>query len=275
MGNVIKERLEALRTELRREHLSAFVLSAEGSCWISGNDKAEGIAVVTQEDVELWKKEEYPTLTAAIPAIAEWLQEQFEKRKFQSPEIGIDGMQTSTADVEALKEQMKHRGGITIRTNFDPIERVGRNTNPPVIPITLINPTEPTTQKLARIRQRLRKQHADGMLATRREDVAWTLNLQTPDETGGKATESYLLIASNKATLFVDSRRASNEVRAYLATQGVEVKEQKEISKGLKDYFEYNILVDPDEVCYTLYKKITRIVVFGESPIATMRGESS
>lgn len=275
MEKVITERLEALRTELRREHLSAFVLSAEGSCWISGSDKAEGIAVVTQEDVELWKKDECQSLEEAIPSIAEWLQEQFEKKKFLSPEIGIDGMQTSTADVEAMKEQMKHRGGITIRTNFDPIERVAKNQQHNTTPIVPVTSNEHTIQKLARIRQAIRKQHADGMLTTRREDIAWTLNLQIADERCGGASESYLLIASNKATLFIDSSRVSSELRAQLVAQGVEVKEQKEISKGLKDYFEYNILVDPKEVCYTLYKKITRIVVFGESPIATMRGASS
>ena len=41
--------------------------------------------------------------------------------------------------------------------------------------------------------------------------------------------------------------------------------------KGLKDYFEYNILLDPDEVNYTLYKQVTREIVEAESPVKRMK----
>jgi Xaa-Pro aminopeptidase len=43
------------------------------------------------------------------------------------------------------------------------------------------------------------------------------------------------------------------------------------VAKGLKDYFEYNILLDPDEVNYTLYKQVTREIVEAESPVKRMK----
>ena len=39
----------------------------------------------------------------------------------------------------------------------------------------------------------------------------------------------------------------------------------------MKDYFEYNILLDPDEVNYTLYKTVTRNIVEEESPVKRMK----
>lgn len=82
---------------------------------------------------------------------------------------------------------------------------------------------------------------------------------------------SYLLIASNKATLYVNKEKVDGEVLRYLKEQGVEVADYAEVGKGLQDYFEYNILIDPDEVCYTLYQKVTRNIVRGTSPIAAMK----
>ena len=40
---------------------------------------------------------------------------------------------------------------------------------------------------------------------------------------------------------------------------------------GLHDYFEYNILLDPNETSYTLMKAVQREIVRGASPIATMK----
>ena len=43
------------------------------------------------------------------------------------------------------------------------------------------------------------------------------------------------------------------------------------IGQGIKDYFEYNILVDADEVNYTLYKKVERPIVKEPSPIPFLK----
>jgi Xaa-Pro aminopeptidase len=61
------------------------------------------------------------------------------------------------------------------------------------------------------------------------------------------------------------------EVEAYLKAEGVGVAPYEAVAKGLKDYFEYNILLDPDEVNYTLYKQVTREIVEVESPVKRMK----
>ncbi len=303
--NKITERLEALREELRREHLSAFVFPTtdphnseytadhwKGREWISGFTGSAGTAVVTLKSAALWTDSRYFIQAAeqlkgtefqlmklkieGTPTISEWIASELSTSDSQSStEIGMDGMVNTVAVVEKMKEELKQRGGITVRTNFDPLARIWKDR--PQIPQSPVEiqpmelAGEETTSKLIRIRQALRARHADGMLVTALDDIAWTLNLRGSDVHCNPVFVSYLLIASDKATLYINKVKLTAEVRDYLKSQGVETADYSEVSKGLKDYFEYNILLDPDEVCYTLYQQVTRNIVRGASPIATMK----
>ena len=303
--NKIAERLEALREELRREHLSAFVFPTtdphnseytadhwKGREWISGFTGSAGTAVVTLKSAALWTDSRYFIQAAeqlkgtefqlmklkieGTPTISEWIASELSTSDSQSStEIGMDGMVNTVAVVEKMKEELKQRGGITVRTNFDPLARIWKDR--PQIPQSPVEiqpmelAGEETTSKLIRIRQALRARHADGMLVTALDDIAWTLNLRGSDVHCNPVFVSYLLIASDKATLYINKVKLTAEVRDYLKSQGVETADYSEVSKGLKDYFEYNILLDPDEVCYTLYQQVTRNIVRGPSPIATMK----
>ena len=82
---------------------------------------------------------------------------------------------------------------------------------------------------------------------------------------------SYLLIAPNDVTLYINKVKLSSEVEAYLKAEGVGVAPYEDVRKGLKDYFAYNILLDPNEVNYTLYKSVSREIVEEESPVKRMK----
>lgn len=303
--NTIAERLELLREELRREHLSAFVFPTtdphnseytadhwKGREWISGFTGSAGTAVVTLQSAALWTDSRYfiqaaeqlkgtefqlmRLKMAGTPTVAEWIASHLSPLTSRlSTEIGMDGMVNTVAVVEEMKEALRQKGGITVRTNFDPLARIWRDRpqvprNPVEIqPMELAG--EDVRSKLSRIRKALHEQHADGMLVAALDDIAWTLNLRGSDVHCNPVFVSYLLIASNKATLYVNKEKVDGEVLRYLKEQGVEVADYAEVGKGLQDYFEYNILIDPDEVCYTLYQKVTRNIVRGTSPIAAMK----
>ena len=130
---------------------------------------------------------------------------------------------------------------------------------------------EATNVKIARIRQALRKLHADGMLMAALDDIAWTLNLRGTDVHCNPVFVSYLLISSKAVTLYINKEKLPSEVLVYLKGEGVGVDAYENVQKGLKDYFEYNILLDPDEVNYTLFKAVTREVIEAESPVKRMK----
>lgn len=298
----INVRLSDLREVMRREHLAAFVFPStdphngeyvpdhwKGREFISGFNGSAGTAVVTLHSAALWtdsryflaaeeqlKGTEYQLMKLKVegtPTIAEWLAEELKDE--QSHEVGIDGMVNSANAVKELAADLRRAGGITVRTNFDPLALIWHNR--PAIPLNPveIHPLEyagePAHEKLARIRQVLREKHADGLLVTALDDIAWALNLRGSDVHCNPVFVSYLLISTQKAVLYINKVKLTAEVEAYLKAEGVGVDDYDRVAQGLKDYFEYNILLDPDEVNHTLYKAVTREIIDAESPIKRMK----
>lgn len=298
----ISQRLADLRALMHREHLSAFIFPStdphqgeyvpdhwKGREFISGFNGSAGTAVVTMNAAALWTDSryflaaeeqlagtEYQLMKLKIegtPTIAEWLGKELQDT--QSPEVGIDGMVNSASDVKALISDLRQQGGITVRTNLDPLAQIWQQRPP--IPMNAVElypleyAGESTHDKLRRIRKALRERHADGMLMSALDDIAWTLNLRGTDVHCNPVFVSYLLITSKDVTLYIHREKLTPEVLDYLKSEGITADDYENVDKGLKGYFEYNILLDPDEVNYTLYKMVSREKVEEESPVKRMK----
>lgn len=301
--NEIKLRLARLRELMKREHLSAFIFPStdahqseyvadhwRGREWISGFNGSAGTAVVTMKSAALWtdsryflaaeeqlEDTEYQLMRLKMegtPTITEWLGK--ELQDVQSPEVGLDGMVNSYNYVKDLNYSLRKLGGITLRTNLDPLEQIWENRpSLPANPVE-IQPLEYAGETLAskvvRIRKSLRELHADGMLVSALDDIAWTLNLRGTDVHCNPVFVSYLLIESDKVSLFVDDNKLSPEVKQYLQDNQVSLYNYNKVEKCLESYSEYNILLDGDETSYYLWKTVKcQEIVAAASPIPTMK----
>lgn len=301
--NEIKLRLARLRELMKREHLSAFIFPStdahqseyvadhwRGREWISGFNGSAGTAVVTMKSAALWTDSryflaaeeqlegtEYQLMRLKIegtPTIAEWLGK--ELQDVQSPEVGLDGMVNSYNYVKDLSYSLRKLGGITLRTSLDPLEQIWENRpSLPANPVE-IQPLEYAGETLAskvvRIRKSLRELHADGMLVSALDDIAWTLNLRGTDVHCNPVFVSYLLIESDKVSLFVDDNKLSPEVKQYLQDNQVSLYNYNKVEKCLESYSEYNILLDGDETSYYLWKTVKcQEIVAAASPIPAMK----
>lgn len=303
MKEYIAQRLEALREVMRRENLDAFIFPStdphnseyvpdrwKGREWISGFNGSAGTAVVTMHSAALWTDSRYFIAAAdqlsgtefqlmklkieGTPTISEWLGS--ELREVSSAQVGVDGMCNSAANVEVLVSDLRREGGITVRTNLDPLDIVW--TDRPQIPASKveIQPVElageTVASKLTRIRKALRDLHADGMLMSALDDVAWTLNLRGTDVHCTPVFVSYLLISTTSATLYINKEKLTPEVEAHLESQGVKMAGYDDVRKGIKEYAEYNILLDPNETNYTLSRLVdVQEVIRHKSPIPAMK----
>ena len=303
MKEYIAQRLEALREVMRREKLDAFIFPStdphnseyvpdrwKGREWISGFNGSAGTAVVTMHSAALWTDSRYFIAAAdqlsgtefqlmklkieGTPTISEWLGS--ELREVSSAQVGVDGMCNSAANVEVLVSDLRREGGITVRTNLDPLDIVW--TDRPQIPASKveIQPVElageTVASKLTRIRKALRDLHADGMLMSALDDVAWTLNLRGTDVHCTPVFVSYLLISTTTATLYINKEKLTPEVEAHLESQGVKTAGYDDVRKGIKEYAEYNILLDPNETNYTLSRLVdVQEVIRHKSPIPAMK----
>ena len=310
MKSQIKDRLALLREELRREHLSAYIFLTsdphqseyvanrwKGREWISGFDGSAGTAVVTLKSAALWTDSRYFIAASeqlegteyqlmrlkmeGTPTIPEWIGQECGA----GAEVGIDGWCSSANAVKELVADLRREGGITLRTNLDPLQQIWRDR--PVIPENPVEifqmkyAGESVGSKIGRIRQALRRQHADGMLMAALDDIAWTLNLRGTDVHCNPVFVAYLLVSSKEVTLFINKVKLTAEVADYLKQEGIRVEDYAKVKDGLKDYFEYNILLDPDEVNYMLFDvvkgkgKMNSLqpteIVEAESPVKRMK----
>ena len=302
MNEIICNRIEALRDVMRREGIDAFIFPStdphngeyvpahwEGRKWISGFNGSAGTAVVTMTDAALWTDSRYfiaaeeqlrgtgfrlmKERVEGTPSITRWLG--MKLATVQSPTVGVDGTVNSASSVASLITELRAEGGITVRTNFDPLALIWTDRPPVPQDKVSIHPLEyagePCHDKMARIRQQLKSMHAYGMLVSALDDIAWTLNLRGTDVHCNPVFVSYLLIDTKSATLFVDRAKLTPEVEAYLEAEGVAVAGYADVRRGLERYGEYNILMDDNETCYTLFNIPQCQKVVAPSPIPAMK----
>ena len=317
MAETINKRLENLREVMRREHLAACIFPStdphqseyvadhwKAREWISGFNGSAGTAVVTLASAALWtdsryflaaeeqlKGTEYQLMKLKIegtPTIAEWLGKEIVQNRHPYEdwsEVAIDGRCSSVNEVKYLIADLRKQNGLTLRTNFDPLKLIWKDR--PLIPENPVEiypmeyAGESSRDKIGRIRQALREKHADGLLMAALDDIAWTLNLRGSDVHCNPVFVSYLLISSKSVTLYINKVKLTPEVSAYLKAEDIKVEDYEQVENGLKNYFEYNILLDPDEINYRLYEVVRNKgrrdnhpqteIVEEESPVKRMK----
>lgn len=303
--NEINQRLEKLREVMRREHLSAFIFPStdahqseyvadhwQGRAWISGFNGSAGTAVVTMRSAALWTDSRYfiaaeeqlrgtefqlmKLNVEGTPTISDWIASELLQNEDECREVGLDGMVNSYNDTMALISDLRKAGGITVRTNFDPLEQIWMNR--PAIPenpveIQSLNfAGETVDDKIQRIRKALREHHADGILVSALDDIAWTLNLRGTDVHCNPVFVSYLLISSEQVSLFVNPKKISSEVKVYLDEHGISLFDYNQVEEGLESYADYNILLDGDETSFCLWKSVKcQEIIAAKSPIPVMK----
>ena len=304
MKEMIENRIERLRELMEREKIDAFIIPSSDAHngeyiadhwksreWISGFTGSAGTAVVTMKSAALWTDSryflqaeeqldgtEYQLMRLRMegtPSITEWLGAELAEKSGAT--VAIDGSTSTYNTVQAMTMALRKQGGITLRTNLDPMSRIW--TDRPALPQKPIrnHPMEwagtTAADKLTAIRRRLAAVHADCMLVSALDDIAWTLNLRGADIECNPVFIAYLLIASRRATLFTECSRVSDEVKEYLNDNGVELRPYNKIGEGLAQYFEYSILMDGNETAALMprYVPSRTQVIYAPSPIPLMK----
>ena len=304
MKEMIENRIERLRELMEREKIDAFIIPSSDAHngeyiadhwksreWISGFTGSAGTAVVTMKSAALWTDSryflqaeeqldgtEYQLMRLRMegtPSITEWLGAELAEKSGAT--VAIDGSTSTYNTVQAMTMALRKQGGITLRTNLDPMSRIW--TDRPALPQKPIrkHPMEwagtTAADKLTAIRRRLAAVHADGILVSALDDIAWTLNLRGADIECNPVFIAYLLIASRGATLFTECSRVSDEIKEYLNDNGVELRPYNKIGEGLAQYFEYSILMDGNETAALMprYVPSRTQVIYAPSPIPLMK----
>jgi len=296
-NKIIKSRIEALRSVMESNGLSAFVTPStdphsgeyvparwKSRAWISGFTGSAGTAVVSKNKAALWTDSRYflqatdqlagtgfslqKEKIEGTPTIAEWLGKRLENGEV----VGVDGWTNTVAAVEQLKTELAPFG-LKLHTELDPYDTIW--TDRPEVPKDkiFIHPMEfageDASSKIWRIRKAYKAHGADAVLISMLDEVAWTLNLRGNDVDYNPVFVSYLLVADNKVTLYIRKEKLDDDILAYLDAQKIGVKDYFAIADDLKN-FEGKIQIEPAKTNYAAYALISNPVM-ADCPVSTMK----
>ncbi len=251
MQNLIIERIVALRKEMAAEGVKAVILPRTdahlseyiSSHWhivryLSGFTGSAGTMVVTDKEALLWVDSRYFLQGAQqiegtgiilmkdglpeTPSITEYLCEHLAK----GDKVGINGMLMSIDETASLRSRL-NAAGIKLDVDFDPIDRIWADR--PSLPSDKIfvhdekYAGESAKAKISRILKSAAVQGAEAYFTSALDEIAWVLNIRSNDVPCNPVATSFLYLAPEGSTLFVDGAKMTPEVEAYLKNAGVAV----------------------------------------------------
>lgn len=275
-GAVAAERLAQTRALMKREGIDAYLVPSadphlseylpgywQGRQWLSGFHGSVGTLIVTQDFAGIWADSRYweqatkelsgsgIELVKLLPGQQgplEWLA----KQASIDSVVAVDGAVLAVASSRTLASELYARGA-RLRTDLDLLnelwpDRPALPTNP-IFEHLAPYASVARVEKLARLRQSMREREANWHFIATLDDIAWLFNLRGADVSYNPVFISFALIGPESVTLFVDSTKVSDQVRAGLRQDGVQLLEYTQIGAALREVpRDARLLIDPARV---------------------------
>lgn len=301
MNQTINKRTDALRALFGTEGIAAFIIPStdphmseyvaphwKSREWISGFTGSAGTVVVANQKDGLWTDSRYFIQAAqqlegsGIDLYKEMLPETPSIPAFLSMElkpgeaVGIDGKVFSVEAARQLQDELK-KSGIAVKSISDPMSRIWADR--PAMPedAAYIYDTEyagkSCEEKLAAIREEMEKAGAETLLISALDEIAWTLNIRGNDVHCNPVVVSHLLIGKQDAHFFIQPRKVTEEVSAYLEKAGVVIHGYEEIDDFLSKLEAGSILLNPAKTNFASYSAICAEcrIIEGASPVTLLK----
>ncbi|MEG0950108.1 MAG: aminopeptidase P family protein [Bacteroidales bacterium] len=277
MNNTIQHRLSALRNEMKKQGIDAFIIPGTDphmseyiadhwKCreWISGFDGSAGTVVVTANDAGLWTDSRYflqagiQLKDTGITLFKEGLPDtpSIETHLINTLPAGstvaIDGNLFGIASAAMMRNRFESKE-LNFRTDFYPFNAIWEDR--PAIPkdMIFVYPEEfcgeSALSKRARILEALQPQGANALLLTALDDIAWALNLRGTDVECNPVAICYVFMSEKENILFIDKDKLTVEVKEYLQHNNILTASYDKIGDFLGQLPEnYRLLLDPAKV---------------------------
>ncbi|WP_046270048.1 aminopeptidase P family protein [Pseudomonas syringae] len=272
----VAERLAQTRALMSRERIDAYLLPSadphlseylpgywQGRQWLSGFHGSVGTLIITQDFAGIWADSRYweqatkelagsgIELVKLMPGQQgplEWLADEAKAESV----VAVDGAVLAVASSRTLASKLYERGA-RLRTDIDLLTELWQDR--PALPSHPIYEHLPPqasldrSEKLARVRQIIVERKADWHFIATLDDIAWLFNLRGADVSYNPVFIAFALIGPQSVTLFVDSKKVPDSVRARLERDTINLMEYTQIGAALRELpKDARLLVDPARV---------------------------
>ncbi|AZG87186.1 aminopeptidase P family protein [Pseudomonas syringae pv. pisi str. PP1] len=272
----VAERLAQTRALMSRERIDAYLVPSadphlseylpgywQGRQWLSGFHGSVGTLIITQDFAGIWADSRYweqatkelagsgIELVKLMPGQQgplEWLADEAKAESV----VAVDGAVLAVASSRTLASKLYERGA-RLRTDIDLLTELWQDR--PALPSHPIYEHLPPqasldrSEKLARVRQIIVERKADWHFIATLDDIAWLFNLRGADVSYNPVFIAFALIGPQSVTLFVDSKKVPDSVRARLEREAINLMEYTQIGAALRQLpKDARLLVDPARV---------------------------
>lgn len=299
-------RIAALRAELKRRGLSAFILpradahqneyvppSEERLAWLTGFTGSAGTAIVATDRAVLFVDGRY-TLQArdqidgslfTVAHLVETPPDQWIGKNLSAGmTLGYDPWLHTADGAEKLAKACASVGAKLVPVDGNPVDAIWTDRPAPplgtIVPHDLRFAGEDVPGKLLRIRDMIAKLRADALVVSDPHNVAWTFNIRGSDVAHTPLPICDAIIPKDgRPSLYIDGRKLDNAMRSRLE-EFADVREPGEFIKGLETLGRAKANVRLDQA--TAADALSRIVTAaggtlsrGPDPISAMKAEKN
>ena len=259
---VYRARLEALRQLMKEKDIDAYLIVTDDfhaseyvgdyfkcRAYISGFTGSAGSLLVTADDAGLWTDGRYFLQARdqldgtgirlmkmgedGVPSIPEFLSEVLSSGQ----SLGFDGRTVNAAYADKLHKTLLKKG-IRFVDQYDLAGELWEDR--PAFPAGKVwvldekYAGKSRRDKLADLRERMKEEHANYHLLASLDDIAWLYNIRGCDIAYTPVVLAYTLISQDRAILYVNQEAVSEDVKAELTADGVELRSYLKVYEDLK-----------------------------------------
>ncbi|MBN1040556.1 aminopeptidase P family protein [Clostridium botulinum] len=281
------EKIEKLREIMKKENIDYYVVPSgdfhqseyvaehfKSRAYITGFTGSAGTALIGIEKGILWTDgryfiqaeqqlkdsgiELYKMRIPGWPTLHEWLMENMKSGET----VSFDGRLFSANEYKEFKK-IKDKKDINIVINKDLIEEIWNDK--PELPKEkaflhdIKYCGKSAKEKIEEVRVEMKKMGAQSYIISSLDDIAWLYNIRGNDVKDTPVVLAYAIVNEEKATLYIDKNKLSNEDQIKLNNEGIKIDEYNNIFEDVKD-IKNSVILDPNKVSGYIYTLINENV---------------
>ena len=226
------------------------VMKEEAYLWTDGRYFLQAESELKDSGITLMKMGE-----PGVPNLDELLEEKMKKDEV----LGFNGSLLSFSEGKVIAGKVVKKG-VKLAIGKEITDEVW--TDRPERPHTKVFILEEkyagksAAKKISEVRERMKGR--DLLIVSSLSDIAWLTNLRAFDIKCNPLFLSYFILESDKATLFIQDEALSDEVRAYLDENGIDIKSYESFDETVAGIKNKQIMFDEADVSYKTFISISK-----------------
>ncbi|MDD4489683.1 MAG: aminopeptidase P family protein [Paludibacter sp.] len=282
--NIINNRLNKLRAIMQKQGVAAYIVPGtdphageyfadywKERDWISGFDGSAGTAVITLDKAGVWvdsryyiqadvqlKNTGYVAMKMGLPETPDmltWIASELKS----GDQVGVNPLLFSVNAFMTMRNQFLLSGIELVQADLiKPIwEERPALPEQKIFVYDVVYAGQSCMEKMAILRQKIKEAHADVFVLNTLDDIAWLFNIRGNDVSYNPVATAYALIDESEAVIYISDEKLTEEVRLYLASQQLLIKDYQQIYNDLGAIPKNKkVLLDGSKINQSLFEAI-------------------